>query len=56
MENIGSKSNNELVLEAKSLNHEYEATKSRIVNDLDKLKELEMKFKKINSLLLSRNV
>jgi len=56
MENIGNKSNNELVLEAKSLNHEYEATKSRIVHDLDKLKELEMQFKKINSLLLSRNV
>lgn len=56
MKNIGDKSNSELVLEAKALDHEYEATKSRIVHDLDKLKELEMQFKKINSLLLSRNV
>lgn len=50
------KSNNDLVMMAKELYHEYENVKTDIFNKLIKLDELEKQFKSINTILKERNL
>lgn len=56
MDKLNDKPNSALVIRAKELDHEHRAVKSKILEDLDKLKKLEREFQKINEILLSRNV
>ena len=56
MSNLMNKTNGQLVIEAKETAHAYEALKSRILSDIDKLTEYEDKFAKLNAILKERNV
>jgi len=56
MEDLTNKTNTELVMEAKRLVLEHEALKNKLLQEYDKLVELEKQFKKINNILVSRNV
>tara|TARA_R110000868_G_scaffold209966_6_gene459911 strand:+ start:4591 stop:4764 length:174 start_codon:yes stop_codon:yes gene_type:complete len=55
MDSFKFKSNNDLVVKAKELYHEHVALKSKILDEYDKLIDLEKEFKKINSILKQRN-
>ena len=52
---IEEKSNNELISMAQALKAEHEAIKMRMVNDYDKIVEVENQFAKINKILTERN-
>jgi hypothetical protein len=56
MSDLMNKTNSQLVVEAKEIANAYEALKSRILSDIDKLTEYEIKFAKINAILKERNV
>ena len=52
---IEDKSNNELISMAQALKTEHEVIKMRMVNDYDKIVEVENQFAKINKILTERN-
>ena len=54
MSEFENKSNNDILLDIKQMEDEYEAIKQRIANDWDKLTELELKFDKANKELVKR--
>lgn len=54
MDKLKDKSNSELVMLAKELKHEYDAKKSRMLNDLDRLDAIEIEFRVINDILKRR--
>lgn len=55
MDSFKFKSNNDLVVKATELYNEHVALKSKILNECDKLIDLEREFKKINNILKERN-
>jgi predicted nuclease with TOPRIM domain len=55
MDSFEFKSNNDLVVRAKELFNEHESLKSKILNDYDRLIDLEKEFAKINRILKQRN-
>jgi|15BtaG_2_1085339.scaffolds.fasta_scaffold02864_5 hypothetical protein len=55
MDSFKFKSNNDLVVKATELYNEHVALKSKILNEYDKLIDLEREFKKINNILKERN-
>jgi hypothetical protein len=54
MENYEDKQNNELLFELKKLEADHEAQKVRIINEYDKLTEIESLYEKINDILAKR--
>jgi hypothetical protein len=54
MEDLESKSNNEILFEIKQMEADYEAIKLKMLKDYDKLIELENKFDKANRLISKR--
>jgi hypothetical protein len=54
MEDLESKSNNDILFEIKQMEADYEALKIKILKDYDKLLEMEKKFQKANNILLKR--
>jgi len=54
MEDLESKSNNDILFEIKKMEAEYESVKLRMLKDYDKMVEIENNFKKANLLLLKR--
>ncbi len=53
-EDLESKSNNELLVDIKQLEADYEAIKLKMLQDYDKLIETEKKYKAANSIILKR--
>lgn len=51
---IELKSNNEILLEIKQLEADHEAIKLKMLNDYDKMVEIEKKFDRANKILLKR--
>jgi hypothetical protein len=54
MDDLENKSNNDILFEIKQMEADYEALKLKILNEYDKLTELEKRFQKANSILLKR--
>lgn len=54
MDKLEDKSNNELLFEMKQLEAEHEALKIKMLKDLEKLEEIEDRYKKANGILLNR--
>ena len=52
MDELESKSNNELLFEIKQMEADYEAIKLKINKELDKMDEIELKFAKANQILV----
>jgi hypothetical protein len=53
-EELENKSNNELLFEIKQMELDYEALKLKMVQDYDKLIEIEKKYETINNLIVKR--
>lgn len=54
MEDLESKSNNEILFEIKQMQADHEALKIKMLQDFDKLVEIEKRFEKANLILLQR--
>lgn len=54
MDDLESKSNNEILFEIKQMEADYDAIKLKIDGELDKLEKLELRFAKANQILLKR--
>lgn len=54
MEDLESKSNNEILFEIKQMEADYEAIKIKICSDLDKLDELDKRFDEANKIITKR--
>ena len=54
MDELENKSNNEILFEIKQYEADYEAIKIKMLNDYDRLEELERKFDKANKLITKR--
>jgi hypothetical protein len=54
MENLSELPNNQLLLELKQLENDHEAIKTKMLNDYNKMVEIEEKYSQINKLLLKR--
>lgn len=54
MEDLESKSNNDILFEIKQMEADYEAIKLKMLKDYDKLMELEKRFQKANNILVKR--
>jgi hypothetical protein len=54
MENLKDKSNNEILFEIKQLEADHEALKLKMLQDYDKLIEIEKKFAEANQLIYRR--
>ncbi len=54
MEDLESKSNNEILFEIKQMEADHEAIKIKMLNDYDKLLEIEKRFDQANKLLTKR--
>lgn len=54
MDDLENKSNNDILFEIKQMEADYEALKLKILNEYDKLTELEKRFQKANTILLKR--
>lgn len=54
MDELENKSNNEILFEIKQIEADYEAIKIKMLNDYDRLEELERKFDKANKLITKR--
>ena len=54
MEDLESKSNNDILFEIKQMEADYEAIKLKMLKDYDKLMELEKRFQKANNILMKR--
>jgi len=54
MEDLENKSNNEILFEIKQLQADHEALKIKMLQDFDKLVEIEKRFERANTILLQR--
>ena len=54
MNNLEDKTTNEVLFEIKQLEADYEAVKVKILNDYDKLIEIEKRFDQANKLITKR--
>jgi hypothetical protein len=54
MNDLESKSNNDILLEIKKMEAEHEALKLTMLRDLDRLFELEARFERANQIILNR--
>ncbi len=54
MNELESKSNNEILFEIKQMEADHEAIKLRMLKDLEKLEELEKRFDQANKLIVKR--
>jgi hypothetical protein len=54
MNDLESKSNNEILLEIKQIEADHEALKLNMLKDLDRLFELEARFERANQIILNR--
>ena len=54
MEDLESKSNNEILFEIKQLQADHETLKIKMLQDFDKLVEIEKRFERANTILLQR--
>ena len=54
MEDLENKSNNEILFEIKQLQADHEALKIKMLQDFDKLVEIEKRFDKANKILVKR--
>ena len=54
MEDLENKSNNEILLEIKQMEADYEALKLKMLKDYDKLVEIENRFARANDIILKR--
>lgn len=53
-EEFNDKSSNEIILELKQMEIDYEVVKNRMINDFDKLKEIEKLFNLGNDIIIKR--
>lgn len=53
-EDLEEKSNNEILFEIKQMEADYEALKLKMVQDYDKLIEIEKRFETANKIILKR--
>jgi hypothetical protein len=53
-EDLEEKSNNEILFEIKQMEADYEALKLKMVQDYDKLIEIEKRFENANKIILKR--
>lgn len=54
MDNLEDKSNNEILFEIKQMEADYEAIKIKMLNDYDKMLEIEKRFDQANKLIVKR--
>lgn len=54
MEELENKSNNDLLFEIKQMEADYEALKIKMLQDLDKMDEMDRRFDRINAILIKR--
>lgn len=54
MRDVSKKSNAEINILLKEMEHEYEALKSQVKNKLDRMKELDKKYQDTKNILLKR--
>jgi hypothetical protein len=54
MEDLENKSNNDLLFEIKQMEADYEALKIKMLQDLDKMDEMDRRFDRIQSILIKR--
>ena len=54
MTDLENKSNNEILFEIKQMEADYEAIKIKMLNDYDKMLEIEKRFDQANKLLVKR--
>lgn len=54
MNELESKSNNEILFDIKQMEADYEALKIKMLNDYDKMLEIEKKFDQANKILVKR--
>ena len=54
MNELENKSNNEILFEIKQMEADYEAVKIKMLQDYDKLLEIEKRFEQANTVLLKR--
>jgi hypothetical protein len=54
MNDLESKSNNDILLEIKKMEVDHEALKLTMLKDLDRLFELEARFERANQIILNR--
>lgn len=54
MEELENKSNNDLLFEIKQMEATYEALKIKMLQDLDKMDEMDKRFDRIQSILIKR--
>lgn len=54
MNELESKSNNEILFEIKQMEADFQALKIKMLNDYDKMEELEKRFNQANNLLVKR--
>lgn len=53
-EDLEEKSNNEILFEIKQMEADYEALKLKMIQDYDKLVEIEKRFEAANKIILKR--
>jgi hypothetical protein len=53
-EDLEEKSNNEILFEIKQMEADYEALKLKMIQDYDKLIEIEKRFENANKIILKR--
>lgn len=54
IDDFENKTNNEILLDIKQMELDHEAIKTKMINDFDKLVEIEKRFQKANNILLNR--
>lgn len=54
MNELENKSNNEILFEIKQMEADYEALKIKMLNDYDKMLEIEKRFDQANKLIIKR--
>lgn len=54
MEKLDDKSNNEILFDIKQMEADYEAIKIKMLNDYDKMLEIENRFDQANKILVKR--
>jgi len=54
IDDLDSKSNNEILFEIKQMEADHEALKLKMIKDFDKLVEIEKRFDKANKIILKR--
>ena len=54
IDDFENKTNNEILLDIKQMELDHEAIKTKMINDFDKLVEIEKRFQKANNILINR--